>query len=68
MGEYLFSVGQDNNFNVFDNPEKFVVIMLLEQAQNLLSNYDNEFIEENWDEKIVLNKENIKKIKESLED
>lgn len=63
---YLFSVGQDNNFNVFDNPEKFVVIMLLEQAQNLLSNYDNDFINDNWNEEIELNNSNIKKIIESL--
>lgn len=65
--EYKFSVGE-TNINIFDEPEKFVVIMLLEQASQLLSNYNNKFINDNWNEEITLNDENIKKIKESLED
>ena len=42
--------------------------MLLEQASQLLSNYNNKFIDDNWNEEITSNDENIKKIKESLED
>lgn len=66
-GDYLIDVGQENNFNIFSKPEKFIVLMLLEQAKNLLSNYKNDFINDNWDNKVELNSENIKKIIESLE-
>jgi hypothetical protein len=63
---YIWSVGNESSINVLEEPEKFVVVMLLEQAQTLLSNYDNEFIEDNWNEEIELTKENINKIIESM--
>ena len=65
--DYMFEMGGDNAINVFDESEKFVVIMLLEQASKLLSNCNNEFINDNWDNEIELNDENIKKLVESLE-
>lgn len=64
--EYIADCGKENSINVFDEPEKFIVIMLLEQAQTLLSNYDNDFINDNWNNEIELNDENIKKIKGAL--
>ena len=65
---YLFNMGGENSINVLEEPEKFVVVMLLEQGQSLLSNYDNDFIQNNWNEEIELNKENIEKIIESMEE
>lgn len=63
---YIWNVGKENSVNCLEEPERFVVIMLLEQAQNLLSNYDNDFINDNWNEEIKLNNSNIKKIIESF--
>jgi len=66
--DYIWSCGKESSINPLDEPEKFVVIMLLEQAQKLLSNYNNKFIDDNWNEEVELNDKNIKKIVESLED
>lgn len=66
--EFIAECGKENSINVLEEPEKFVVIMLLEQASQLLSNYDNKFIEDNWNNEIVLNKKNIKEIIKSLGD
>lgn len=57
---YIWNVGKENSINVLDEPEKFVVVMLLEQAQNILSKL--EFIDTNWNDEIELNKENIETI------
>lgn len=64
---YIFNYGE-TNFNLFDEPEKFVVIMLLEQASSLLSNYHNNFINKHWDDKIILNQRNINSIIKSMEE
>ena len=64
---YIFNMGNENSINIFDEPERFIIIMLLEQASELLSNYDNDFINNNWNDEITLNSENIQEIKESLE-
>ena len=61
---YIWDVGKENSINVLDEPEKFVVVMLLEQAQDILSKL--EFIDTNWNDEIELTKENIKKIEESM--
>lgn len=63
--EYLWSMGNENVINILESPERFVVIMLLEQASQILSK--NEFIENNWNEEIELNDENIKEIVKELE-
>lgn len=61
----------DNDFyaklciDILDSPEKAMVILCLEKANDILSSLD--FIQENWDNEIVLNKENINIIKSELE-
>lgn len=57
---YIWNVGKENSINVLDEPEKFVVVMLLEQAQDILSKL--EFIDTNWNDEIELNKKNINTI------
>lgn len=51
--------------NVFDEPEKFQVVIYLEVANYILNQC--KFIEDNWDDEIELNKENIEIIKKQLE-
>lgn len=61
----------DNDFytklciDILENPEKAMVIICLEKANEILSSLD--FIQENWNNEIVLNKENINIIKKELE-
>ena len=62
---YIDNVGIENSINILDEPEKFVVIMLLEQGNDLL-NCSNDFINDNWNEQITLNNKNIKKITDIL--
>ena len=57
---YIWNVGTENSINVLDEPEKFIVVMLLEQAQTTLSKLD--FIDKNWNDEITLNKKNIETI------
>ena len=64
--EYLFQCGKENAINCFDEPEKFVVVMLLETASSLLSQC--ELIDTNWNEEIELTEENIKTITKQLEE
>lgn len=66
--EYIAQCGKENSINVLEEPKRFVVVMLLEQAQTLLSNYDNKFINDNWNNEITLNKTNINKIIKSMEE
>lgn len=51
--------------DILDSPEKAMVIICLEKAREILSSL--KFINDNWDNKIVLNKENINIIKSELE-
>lgn len=51
--------------DILENPEKAMVIICLEKANEIMVNLD--FIKENWDNEIVLNKENINIIKKELE-
>lgn len=46
--------------NIFDEPEKFQVIIVLEGANFILGQSD--FISKHWNDKITLTKANIKKI------
>lgn len=52
--------------DILDSPEKAMVIICLEKAYEIMS--DLEFIKDNWDNKIVLNKENINIIKKELKE
>ena len=62
---YIFNYGKESIVNPFENPEEFIVLMLLEKASELLS--DCEFIRENWNNNIELTEENIDTIKNQLE-
>ena len=62
---YLFNYGKEGAINPFENPEEFIVIMLLEKASELLSNC--EFVFNNWNNEVELTEENIKTIKNELE-
>lgn len=52
--------------DIFDNPERFVVVIILEVANYLLSQCKT--INEKWDDEIILNDEIIKKIEKELEE
>lgn len=56
--EWLENTGV--SYNPIENPEKFVVLMLLLQAERILGN--NKFIQDNWNDEIILNAKNIDKI------
>lgn len=57
---YIWNVGSENSINVLDEPEKFIVVMLLEKSNDILGRL--QFINDNWDNEIELNKENIETI------
>ena len=62
----------DNNFyaslciDILDRPEKAMTIICLEKANEILSSL--KFINDNWDNEIVLNSENINIIKKELKE
>lgn len=60
-----FSMGAESVPNAFIEPERFMVVCMLEVASVLCSNC--EIIENNWNNDIELSEENIKIIKEELE-
>lgn len=51
--------------DILDSPEKAMVIICLEKANEILSNLD--YIQDNWNNEIVLDKKTIEIIKEELE-
>ena len=55
-----------NYHNPFDNPEAYMVCMVIEGVYSILSKCD--LIEENWNGKIELNEENIASIKDFVEE
>ena len=55
-----------NKNNPFENPESFMVIIILESASYLLSCC--EFIDKHWNDKITLSKKNIKTITNQLKE
>lgn len=63
---YIFTYGKESAINPFENPEKFIVLMLLQKASELLS--DCEYVFENWSNKVELTEENIDIIKNQLEE
>lgn len=64
--ELKFSFGEEYiaKLNMFENPEAFMVIIILESANYILGRC--KFVEDNWNEKIELTKKNIKKIQNEL--
>lgn len=66
--ELEFEFGSDflKDYNLFNNPEKFMVLIILESASYILGQC--EFLENNWNNEITLNKENIEKIEKQLKE
>ena len=66
--ELKFQFGADylNNYNVFEEPEKFMVLVILEVASYILGRCKT--VEDNWNNEIVLTKKNIKKIEKELKE
>lgn len=62
--EIKFQLGSEYIPNVFDEPEKFQVVIVLEGANFVLSQSD--YINTHWNDRIKLTKANIKKIIKSL--
>lgn len=58
--EIKFQLGSECIPNVFEEPEKFQVVIVLEGASYILSQC--EYIDKHWNDKITLTKTNIKKI------
>lgn len=52
--------------DILENPEKAMVIICLEIANEIMANL--KFINDNWNNEIVLNKENINVIKKELKE
>ena len=61
-----FNLGSEFIPNIFDEPEKFMVVVYLEVGASLLSQC--KFINDNWNDKIELTKKNINTIKEQLQE
>ena len=56
----------ENLYNPFKNPEAFMVCMVIEGVNSLLS--QSSFIDKNWNNEIELTKKNIKKIIREIKD
>lgn len=69
LEDYKLNFGNEHlsqlALDIFNSPEKAMVIICLEKANEILSSLD--FIQDNWNNEIVLNKENINIIKKELE-
>lgn len=66
--ELKFSFGADflSNYNLFDNPEKFMVLIILESASHLLSKC--KYIDDNWNNEVTLSKKVITTLKNQLKE
>ena len=65
VDEIKFQLGSENIPNIFDEPEKFMVIIYLEVASYLCGRC--ELIDKNWNNEIKLNTKTIETIKKQLE-
>lgn len=63
--DYKINYGEFN-VNPFEEPEKFIVIMMLEKANEILAKC--EYIDNNWNEEIELTEEVVKILKEQLKE
>lgn len=64
--ELKFQLGSEFIPNIFDEPEKFMVVIYLEVANYLMAQC--EFIDTNWNNTIDLTTKNIEIIKKQLEE
>lgn len=63
---FQFGVDYLNNYNLFEDPEKFMVLVILESAGYILGQCKT--VQDNWDNEMILTKENIKKIEKELKE
>lgn len=63
--EIKFQLGSENIPNVFDEPEKFQVVIYLEVASYVLSQCKT--IDQNWSNEFILDKKTIEKITKELD-
>ena len=56
----------ENLHNPFENPESYMVCMVIEGVNSLLS--QSSFIDDNWNNEIELTEKNIKKIIQEIKD
>lgn len=66
--EIAFEFGTDfmKNYNLFENPEKFMVLIIIESASYIIGRC--KYIEDNWNEEITLSKKVIKIIEKQLKE
>lgn len=65
MTSVEFNMGAENVVNAFQEPEKFMVVCMLEVSSRLLGNCA--LVDEYWNDELELNTENIETIKKQLE-
>lgn len=65
--ELEFEFGGDflKNYNLFENPEKFMCLIIIESASYILGKC--EIIKNKWDEELTLNKKTITTIEKQLQ-
>lgn len=70
LEELKFNFDSDyfNNILIdcFNNPERFMVVIILEAASYILSRC--KLIDDNWNDEIILNKKNIKTLEKQLKE
>lgn len=70
LEDYKLNFGNEHlsqlALDIFNSPQKAMVIICLEKANEILSSLD--FIQANWDKEIVLNDKNINIIKKELKE
>lgn len=66
--ELAFEFGTNfmKNYNLFENPEKFMVLIIIESAGYIIGRC--KYIEDNWNEEITLSKKVIKIIEKQLKE
>lgn len=62
--KFQFGVDYLNDYNLFEDPEKFMVLIVLEVASYILGQCKT--VQDNWNNEMTLTKENIKKIEKEL--
>ena len=55
-----------SNYNLFDDPEKFMVLIIIEAAGYIISKC--KLINDKWDDEIILNKKTIATLEKQLKE
>lgn len=66
--ELKFQFGDDflSNYNLFDNPEKFMALIIIEASSYIISKC--KFIDDKWNDEITLNKKTIATLEKQLKE